>query len=91
MGLYKLALEYSNQANAWEKSIKICEKMEEILTNNLFNYYELSCIVEWKAKFFNNIYNQKERMFFSYHKITLIGEEIPGYPTESKVIKFLNF
>ena len=72
MCLYKLALELINQTKMWEKSIEITEKMEDISSQELKNYEELSYIVGLKSKFFSNIFNQ-ERIFPNYFKINLIN------------------
>jgi len=72
VGYYKYALELTNQTKMWEKSINICNKMEEIVRDQLFSYDEASSILEWKARFFTNAI-QDGRFFPSYYKINLVG------------------
>lgn len=81
MGLYKYALELTNQTKMWEKSITICNKMLEIIQNRLYNYEEASCVLEWKSHFFTNI-NQDDRKFPNYYKINLVGIEYSSQNTK---------
>ena len=88
MGYYKYAIELTNQTKMWEKSIKICNKMEEIVRNQLFSYEEASCILEWKSRFFTNAI-QDGRIFPTYYKINLVG--IDYSESKNNVILNLNF
>lgn len=56
--------------------------MQKIIQNHLYNYDELSYVLEWKSKFYFNIYNQ-ERIFPNYYKINLVGSEFS--PTKENV------
>ena len=67
-------MELINQTKIWEKSIEICNKMLEIFQAKLYNYDEAACVLAWKSRFFNNMY-QDCRMFPNYYKINLVNTE----------------
>ena len=55
----------------WEKSITICNKMLAIIQDRLFNYEEASCILEWKSRFFTNVYNDDRK--FSMEELSQLA------------------
>ena len=48
--------------------------MLEIIQDKHFNYEDASSVLEWKSRFFTNLY-QDGRIFPTYYKINLIGNE----------------
>ena len=74
MGLFKYSFEYLKNTLLWEKSLKVCNKMEQIFKKNIYNYEELSTILIWKSKLYELICF-KERVYPNYFKVNFIGRD----------------